>query len=177
MRKINAILTIIILALFIDHAVFGTLNTLGKAQVVLPVARMMTVCMILHAIISIILTVKSEMVTFKTKTAYNKENREYWLRRWTGVLILIFFVTHVAAMKKQKGQLFKIASSNPFGKISFILFVASIAAHVVINIRPLLISMGVRNRRTVSAILNILYVVICAGAAVACALTVIGGGK
>ena len=177
MRKINSILTILILLLFADHAIFGTLNTLGKAKVLLPIARILGIVVILHAIISIILTIRAAKVSIRTKAPYNKENQEYWMRRWTGLAILFFFIGHLAIVKKQKGQAFKIATAKPIGKISFILFVASIAAHLVINIKPLLISLGVKSHKTINTILNILYAAICAGAVFACVLSFIGGGK
>ena len=177
MRKINSIVTIVLILLFLDHGIFGTLNTLGKGQVVLPVARLMRVFLVIHVIISIILTVKSEKVSFKTKATYNKENREYWLRRWTVLLIFVFFVAHMHMAKAGVDGTAKIANASIFGKITFILFVTSIAAHLAINFRPLLISLGVKNRKVITIVLNVIYISICAVSAFACIYTMIGGVK
>ena len=177
MRKINSIVTIILILLFLDHGIFGTLNTLGKAKVFLPVAYLLRVFLVIHVIISIILTVRSEKVSFKTKAPYNKENREYWLRRWTGVLIFVFFIAHMRMAKGGVDGTAKLANTSTFGKISFILFMASIAAHLAINFRPLMISLGVKNHKVITRVLNIIYIAICLFAAIACIYTMIGGGK
>lgn len=177
MRKINSIVTIILILLFLDHGIFGILNTLGVAKVFLPVARVLRIFLLIHVIISIILTIRSEKVSFKTKAVYNKENKEYWMRRWTGLFIFVFFIAHMRTMKAGADGTAKLASTSTFGKISFILFVASIAAHLAINFRPLMISLGVKNHKVITRVLNIIYIAICVIAAIACIYTMIGGGK
>ena len=177
MRKINSIITVILILLFLDHALFGILDTFGMGKVFKPAALLMGILLIVHVIISTILTIRSEKVSITTKATYNKENREYWMRRWTGILVLIFFVDHVVMMIKSRQGSAKLASLKIPGKISFILFMASIASHLAINIRPLLISLGVRNRKAISIIMYVVYIGICVAAALACIITIVGGGK
>ncbi len=95
MRKFNTILAIILTLLLADHMVFGGLYMLRRGDGVFkPLAIAMVIMTIIHAVISMIITVRAEKVGIVTKARYNKENREFWLRRGSGLGILVFALAH-----------------------------------------------------------------------------------
>lgn len=146
MRKFNTILVILIMFLFIDHITFGSLHFLGtKLNVTAPFAMSMFILVLLHTIVSIIITIKAEIVGFKTKARYNKENREFWLRRTSGVAILVLAASHVYMMGKDENGIPKVAKMPKVFNLLLVLLMLSVGIHLMQNIRPLLISMGIKN--------------------------------
>ena len=161
MRKTNTILVLIIMLLFVDHVIFGSLHSLGTgASVIRPFAQIMLGLVLIHAIISLIVTVKAEKAGFKTGARYNKENREFWNRRVTGVLIILFGITHAYLMARNERGVPRIASAPRIFQLTTPLLIISIYFHILSNIRPLLISLGIRNidkkEKIIRAVLTIL---------------------
>lgn len=147
MRKINTILVLIMMILMIDHIIFGGLHLFGVGSGVMrPLAISLVVIILLHALVSMYLTLKAEKVGFKTNARYNKENKEFWSRRVSGVLILVFALIHAYMMffKDEMGRP-KIATMPKIFRVITPLLVLSIYWHLIINVRPILISLGIKN--------------------------------
>ena len=145
--------------LFIDHITFGSLHYLGtKFHIAKPFAMAMFMLVLLHAIVSIIITIKAELVGFKTKARYNSENRQFWLRRVSGVAILIFAVMHVYLMQKNEKGIPRLAKMPKVFNLALPLLIISVSIHVIQNIKPLLISMGVRNIDKKEKIIKLLMI-------------------
>ena len=161
MRKINTILVLIIMLLFVDHVIFGSLHSLGTgASVIRPLAHTMLGLVLLHAIISLVVTFRAEKAGFKTGVRYYRENREFWNRRVTGVLIILLGITHAYMMVRTERGAPRIASAPKIFELTTPLLIVSIYLHLLSNIRPLLISLGIRNidkkEKIIRAILTIL---------------------
>ena len=146
MRRINTILVLMILALFADHAIFASLHSIGVGNgVIKAMAHSMLGLVLIHAAVSLIVTVKAEKAGITTKARYNKENREFWNRRVTGVLILVLGVTHAYLMNRNERGIPRIAFAPKIFELTTPLLVITIYLHIMTNIRSLLISLGIRN--------------------------------
>ena len=146
MRKLNTILVLLIMLLFIDHITFGCLHFLGsKFSITAPFALTMFLLVLLHTIVSIVITVKAEVVGFKTKARYNSENRQFWLRRVSGIAILVLAFAHVYLMSEGPNGIPRIAKMPKPLNLLLILLMLSVGIHIKQNVRPLLISLGVKN--------------------------------
>lgn len=157
MRKLNTILVLLIMILFIDHITFGSLYFLGtKLKVTAPFAMVMILLVLLHAAVSIAVTIKAEAVGFKTKARYNRENREFWMRRASGIVILILAIAHVNLMMRGADGIPKIARMPRVFNLLLPLLLLSVGIHIKENVRPLLISLGVRNRERKEKIIKLL---------------------
>lgn len=161
MRKINAILVILIFILLIDHIIFGGMHLLGlNVSVTKQMALLMLFLVLAHAVISMFVTLKAEKAGAKTKARYNKENREFWARRTSGMMILVFGLLHAFAMFKYENGVPRIARLPRIFSLVTPLLIISIYAHIFANVRPLLISLGVRNMDKKEKIIKIILSII-----------------
>ena len=159
MRKFNSILTILIMLLFIDHITFGSLHFLGtKFGIAAPFAMTMMILVLIHAVVSIIITIRAEVAGFKTKARYNKENRQFWQRRASGIAILVLALVHANVMQKGENGIPKLSRMPRVFSLILPLLMLSVAIHISQNIRPLLISMGVKNREKKEKIIKLLII-------------------
>lgn len=145
MRKINGILAAAVLILFIVHGIFGALNMMDIAPLVVKVlSHTMLSLIAVHAVISIILSVQSVRTAVKTKAPYLKNNLLFWSRRVSGVLIVALVFFHMTAFGTTEGGVFRL---YPFDLPRFVLqmlFLLTVAVHVIANVKPALITFGAK---------------------------------
>ena len=163
MRKINTIIVLIIMLLLIDHTVFACMHLLGmNAGVLKPLAMMMLLFTVIHAIVSLLVTIKAEKVGISTKARYNKENRQFWSRRVSGVLVLVLALLHGHMMMKNGNGVPRIARMPKVFGLATPLLIVCIWIHLLTNVKPLLISLGVRNQdkkeRIIKVLLTVLFI-------------------
>lgn len=146
MRKINSILTALILVLFIAHGLLGSLNMLDIAVVITKhMARFMLLMIAVHTVLSGILTAKAFKTWKVTGAPYFKENTLFWARRISGVAIMLLLAFHVLAFTSVKSGIFMLSFFGGFQLATNILLLISIAVHVITNVKPMLISLGIRS--------------------------------
>ena len=163
MRKLNTIIAALITILFFDHIIFAALYLFGlPAKVFTPVAIFMIILVMIHGVLSMVLTVHAEKAGFKTNARYNKENRTFWLRRTTGVFILVLALFHFYAVNEGSDGLPRIVHMGIFGSLATIVLAISVMIHILINIEPLCISFGIRNYKKAAPFLKALTILLCA---------------
>ena len=144
MRRINAILTVFILALFLLHAIAGGFELLGLGQTALKAAGWTCMGLILvHACIGLKLTADSLRVWKRTGVGYFRENRMFWLRRISGFSVLVFLVLHLLAFHGTgSGGSYRLPWFTAGKLVCQILLVLSIGIHGISNLRPSMLSLG-----------------------------------
>ncbi len=148
MRKINGIIAMLVLVLFLIHGLLGALNLMNIATVIVKVLSHTMLCLIIvHAIISFGLTVRSVKTAIKTKAPYFRQNRLFGARRISGVLILALVFFHMTAFGYTSGGVFRLVPFDVFRLITQVLFILSIAVHIITNVKPVLITFGVKKLR------------------------------
>lgn len=145
MRKANAIISLALIILLCIHGILGAMSLYGIGYVTLrPLAWVMLGLLASHIVLSCILTARTIAALRRTGTCYWKQNRLFWIRRLSGLAILVLLFLHLTVFSTARtgGLLhwFHVADL-----LSQLLFVAAIAVHVLSNLRPLLIALG-RNR-------------------------------
>ena len=136
MRRVNAIVTAGMLLCFILHAVFGSLQLFGASgSTVTRILGTITFSFCAaHVAIGIYLTAVSVYAGKKSGKFYFKDNMLFWARRISGLPIIAAIVFHVVALNI--GSAPKLAMQ--------ILLGVSIAFHVVLNVKPVLITLGIK---------------------------------
>ncbi len=151
MRKLNAILSMGVLVLFIVHAVAGGFQLAGVfrggSQLMKILAWIMTGLIALHTLIGIKLTADTLITARRSGASYFKENKLFWLRRISGFAIMVFIAFHILIFMGSSDGAFRLKLFESAQLISQLLLVASIAVHVLSNIRPLMISLGIKGFR------------------------------
>lgn len=145
MRRFNACLTAAIMILFLLHTVLGSFQLIGAGN--LPskaLSHTLLTLMLVHMVIGIILTAKTIKTQRLAGAAYFKENRLFWARRISGFAIMLFMIFHVSAFGTEVDGTYRLKSFTAFKLVTQILLVLSVAVHVISNVKPALISFGIK---------------------------------
>ena len=148
MRKWNAILTAAILALFLLHAILGGFQLLGVGNTALKaIAWTATALILAHTILGVKLTADSLRVWKRTGVSYFKQNKLFWARRVSGLAVMILLAFHVTAFGASNGGAYRLKEFTSLRLAVQLLLVAALALHVLMNVKPMLISFGVKSFR------------------------------
>lgn len=152
MRRINGMIGIGMTALFIIHAAVGVLQLTGLmpgGQRVLSVlAWVMVLLMAVHTIIGIILTADTVRSIKRSGVSYPKENKLFWIRRISGLSVMIFIAVHILCFTgRSDSGVFRLTLFDGIQLTAHILLLLTAAVHVISNIRPLMLGIGARNFR------------------------------
>ena len=162
MRKCNAILTAVILLLFLAHGVLGAFQMMGIGSTVLKTLAWVSVILVaVHTVIGIKFTADTLRAWKKTGVSYFRENKLFWARRISGFAIMVLLVFHLTAFGHTVDGAYRLQWFTSFRLATQLLLVASIAVHVIANVKPMLISFGVKRfRQWVGDILFVLSVLL-----------------
>ena len=153
MRKVNAILSVGIVVLLLMHMIAGGLQMAGflsggKTWLTL-LSWVMLVMIAVHAIIGFKLTIDTLRLQKKTGVSYPKENRLFWARRISGFALMAFVVCHLLIfMGTTQNGAFRLHLFAGAELTTQILLVLSLAVHILSNLSPMLIGLGIRAFRT-----------------------------
>ncbi len=149
MRKLNAILSMGIVVLFLIHAIAGGFQLAGVfsggLQVLKVLAWIMSGLILIHTVIGCKLTADTLKACKQSGTSYFKENHLFWLRRFSGFAIMIFIICHLLIFAGNGGEVVRLHVFEGFELATQLLLVVSIAVHVLSNIKPLMIAIGARD--------------------------------
>ena len=150
MRKTNAVITVLVLVFFLIHAIMGGFQLFGVIpggktlmKVITPI---MEAFILAHLVIGCKLTVDSLRAVKKSGKGYFRENKLFWVRRISGFAVMLFIFVHapVFAGKNDDG-VYRLAAFEGVMLTAHILFVMSLALHIVSNANPMLLSFGVKS--------------------------------
>ena len=145
MRKWNAILTAAIMALFLLHAIFGAFQLFGVGPTALKaVAWAALVLVAAHTLIGVKLTADSLRVWKQTRVGYFRQNKLFWARRISGFAVMVLLAFHMTAFGTSNGGAYRLRWFTDFKLATQLLLIVTLTLHVLMNVRPMLISFGVR---------------------------------
>ncbi|MGP1433567.1 MAG: pilus assembly protein PilX [Catonella sp.] len=146
MRKWNAIISIILIVLFLIHTIAGSFQLMkiipGGNELMKQLSYLMLFLIAVHTFIGTKFTIDSILIGKKTGKFYFRENAVFWIRRMTGFAMILLIISHVLLFTSNT-EVFRL---NDFGKIQLvfsILLVFTLLIHIFANIRPLLIALGI----------------------------------
>ena len=158
MRRINIFVVTGIMIAFVFHAISGSIRLFG-ADAGSPLISAW-ICMFLvgvHVIITAILTVRTLLTIKKSGKGYFRENLLFWARRISGFALLIPLVMHLFVFSGTGDEAYRLVLFNSGRLISQILLAAVLAFHILTNIHPFLVGIGVKEHKIISA--DMLFVV------------------
>lgn len=145
MRKINTVLSLLLLIIFMIHGIMGSfmlLGVSGSAGKVL--AWIGAVILAAHTVIGIVLTVKTIRISKKAGgSRYLRQNALFWARRASGLAILIPAFFHIGLFGEVRDGVYILFPFTTVKLITQLLLIAALFVHILMNIRPLLVSLGV----------------------------------
>ena len=161
LRMINFFAVAGILVSFLIHSISGSVRLFG-AQGISPKisARICMLFVVVHVIVSAILTVKTVKTIRKSGKSYFGENKLFWARRISGFALLIPLVMHLLIFRGTGDDAYRLVFFDTGRLISQILLVACLALHIILNIRPLFIGVGVKRRGAIAADIGLVLAVL-----------------
>ena len=151
MRKANAIVTVLIMILFLIHMIWGGMElagmTRGGSALFKDLSHTMILLIMIHIGIGIVTTVQTIRACRQSGVSYFRQNRLFWIRRISGLALMLFLICHI--------QIFRGTTAsgayrlNLFGATQLatqLLLAASLLVHLIGNISPLRIALGLEDR-------------------------------
>ena len=168
MRKLNTIVSLFLIILFLIHTIAGSFQMMkiipGGNELMKNLSYFMLFLIGVHVIIGIKLTLDSVKVGIKSGKFYFRENAVFWIRRITGFAMIMLIICHVLLFTSN-GEIFRLNDFNEVQLVFSILLVFTLLIHILANIRPLLISFGISGFRLyIKDILLILAIISLFGA-------------
>ena len=165
MRKLNAILSAAILVLFVAHGVTGGFQLAGilpgGARILKVMARALVTLIIVHGAIGIKFTLDTLRAQKKAGVSYFRENRLFWARRISGFAVFFLMLFHmVLFLGTGAGDVVRLSPFEMPQLLLHLLLIASIALHVIANVRPMLIAFGIARMKEIAADLIIIFAVL-----------------
>lgn len=146
MRKWNAVITAAILLLFLIHAVMGGFQLMGAGSTAVKTAAWACMALIIvHTVIGVKLTADTLRVRKRTGIGYFRQNTLFWARRISGLAVMILLAFHLTAFADRSGAQYRLQWFDTAKLVTQLLLTASLALHVLSNVRPMLISFGIRS--------------------------------
>lgn len=152
MRRINIFVVIGIIAAFIFHAVSGSMRLFGADAGSPQISAWICITLVaIHVIITAVLTAKTLISIKKSGKSYFRENLLFWARRISGFALLIPLVMHVMIFSGIGDEAYRLVFFHSGRLISQILMVVALGLHILTNVHPLLIGLGVKHHGVLSA--------------------------
>lgn len=144
MRKINTILSVLLLVIFMLHGLMGSFMLLGIGSSAGKILAWVGVAVLAaHTVIGVILTINTLKISKNTGNSYLKQNAVFWARRASGLAILILMFFHIGLFGGVQDGIYILFPFTTVKLITQLLLVAALFIHLFINIRPLLVSLGI----------------------------------
>ncbi len=161
MRRINSIITGAMMLTFLIHAISGAFMMLnimeGGSMLLIVATNLFVILAFIHILIGAKLTADSLRTIKKSGVYYFRENLVFWARRVSGFAIILFMVFHVLIFAgRSEDGFFRLNLFGSFELVISLVFVVCLAIHIISNINPLLISLGIPSLRKYSG--DILFV-------------------
>ena len=156
MKKVNSVISLLLIIMVFVHGIFASLLMIGVIEKPNPIpAVICLVLLLIHIILSIKLTVKTVKDAMSSGDKYEVENKMFVIRRLSGVIMVLLLIAHLVFYFGPQIENF---TSTPFTVVQLvllILLVISLIVHIVTNIRPLMVSLGVVSSDAIRAVLCI----------------------
>ena len=144
MRKINTILSVLLLVIFMLHGLMGSFMLLGIGSSAGKILAWVGVAVLAaHTVIGVILTINTLKISKNAGNSYLKLNAVFWARRASGLAILILMFFHIGLFGGVQDGIYILFPFTTVKLITQLLLVAALFIHLFINIRPLLVSLGI----------------------------------
>jgi len=168
MRKLNVIVSMLLIILFLIHTIAGSFQLMkiipGGNELMKNLSYFMLFLIGVHIVIGTKLTIDSVKVGIKSGKFYFRENAVFWTRRITGFAMILLIICHVLLFTSN-GEVFRLNDFNEVQLVFSILLVFTLLVHILANIRPLLISFGISGFRLyIKDILLVLAIISLLGA-------------
>ncbi len=151
MRRLNAIIVSLSMLLFLVHMVWGILGLAGFVKggnaFFSILSYVMLTLVATHVVISVKLSIDTVIASKRSGVSYIKANRLFWIRRISGMALMVFMLMHILIFSgKNVGGVFLLNTFDMLALMTQIFMVLSLIVHLLCNITPLRIALGIEDK-------------------------------
>lgn len=84
----------------------------------------------------------------KAGVSYPKENQVFWVRRISGFIIMVLLIFHLTAFGYDADGTYRLHWFTAGKLVTQILLAATVAVHVISNVKPMLLSFGIKGHKS-----------------------------
>lgn len=144
LRAINAVLSAVMLALFLVHGIGNAFQMMGVGTPLSKaISHTLLACVAVHAVIGVVLTVDTLRAQRAAGASYPRQNLRFWAVRLSGLAVALFIAAHVLIFLRPEGAAIRLAPFLEPQLVLSMLLVVSLAVHVLSNMEPLMVSLGI----------------------------------
>ncbi|MDL2246295.1 hypothetical protein LJB96_01620 [Methanobrevibacter sp. OttesenSCG-928-K11] len=160
LRKFNTVISIILVFLVLFHGLIGSIILFQISYIDIKwISWLSFYLLLIHTVLGIIFTTQS--IKLDKSKWYLKQNLGFWIRRISGLLMLILVFFHYSAFGGVVNGQYMLFEFNTLSLTIQILLIISLFVHIVSNIRPMFDSLGIiRNKSENKNIILILSIFI-----------------
>jgi hypothetical protein len=135
-----------IILLLLVHGIAGSFQMMGiisGGSVLLKVLTWIMFSMIIvHMVIGVVFTIQTLKVSRKTGVYYFRENTLFWIRRISGFVLILLVALHLIVFVETGNGVFRLGYFGVPQLIFQVIMLLALALHLLSNIKPLAIAMG-----------------------------------
>lgn len=100
-------------------------------------------CIIFIIEVLLLLTAQTFRASRSGGKLYGKQNALFWARRTSGLAILLMLFFHIGVFGRVQDGVYILFPFTTVRLLTQLLLVASVFVHLLLNLRPLLVSLGI----------------------------------
>lgn len=144
MRKLNTILSVLLLFICLLHGLMGSFMLLGISSGAGKFLAWIGVGILAaHTVLGLLLTAQTFRASRSGGKLYGKQNALFWARRTSGLAILLMLFFHIGVFGRVQDGVYILFPFTTVRLLTQLLLVASVFVHLLLNLRPLLVSLGI----------------------------------
>ena len=144
MRKLNTILSVLLLFICLLHGLMGSFMLLGISSGAGKFLAWIGVGILAaHTVLGLLLTAQTFRASRSGGKLYGKQNALFWARRTSGLAILLMLFFHIGVFGRVQDGVYILFPFTTVRLLTQRLLVASVFVHLLLNLRPLLVSLGI----------------------------------
>jgi hypothetical protein len=151
LRKTNALISIGLVVLLLLHAIAGGFQLMGLipggSSLLEALAWLMLALLAGHMVIGVILTAQTLHTSAKAGAAYVRVNALFWVRRLSGFALALLLLLHLLLFVQTGTGVFRLHDFGPQELLGQLLLLMTLAIHLMCDIRPLAIALGLHSGR------------------------------
>lgn len=144
LRAANAVISALMLALLLVHGVGNSFQMIGVGT---PLSKALShtllACTVVHAAIGCVLTADTLKAQREAGVSYVGHNKRFWAVRLSGLAIALLVAAHALIFLRPAGDVVRLAPFQLPQLVVSLLLVVALVVHVLCNMEPLMVSLGV----------------------------------
>ncbi len=144
LRMLNTLVAVILMALFLLHGVGNSFGLMGMGMPTSKVlAHVIVALAVIHAVLGIMLTASTFATQREAGATYVGLNSRFWTVRISGLAIAPLVAFHMLTFLQVGEGAYRLREFAELQLVANACLVLAVAIHVITNVRPMLVGLGI----------------------------------